>query len=504
KATAIRMDAVSWSNVPAGWCSWYFYYTLPDETEMIENAQFLKERFGKTIEWIQLDDGYQKSVGDWEENERFGSGLKSLVAKIKELGYKAGLWLAPFVAAEHSELFKEHQQWFVADSEGKPMVVDQNPLWMGNFYALDLTQKEVLSFLRSTFNRFKEDGFDYFKIDFLYHAALEGRRENQEMTRAQAIRKGLEVIRETVGDSFILGCGAPLGQCIGITNGMRIGTDIAPAWQYEWGGGVYQCAINTLTRTFMHNHWWKNDPDCVLVRQDDTDLSLEETQLWITVVALSGGMLLLSDRMEEVSEERLDLLDKILPIYSKSGIALDALVESEPRLFALPVETPSGQWSVVATINLSERPIDVEFSFEKVGLEDNSPHHVFEFWSRNYEGLFEESFMAQALKPHTCRLFVVKPESITPSVLSTSMHFTQGAVELKDHAWINETGNLEVTVCRSARKDESIFIVFDSSWKPLSATLDGQDVGFEHIAPEVIELKRQFKSGQILSVKFAQ
>ncbi|MDF1541215.1 MAG: alpha-galactosidase, partial [Candidatus Thorarchaeota archaeon] len=224
--TSVRMNARTWYNVPAGWCSWYFYYTMPDEGEMIANTDFLANRFGDSIEWIQIDDGYQMKVGDWEENSRFTSGLKNLVKEIKDRGYQAGIWTAPFVASEHSEIFEDKQDWFVKDKDNKPIVVGENPLWLGNYYALDLTNPKVIDHIKKIFKKLKKDGFTYFKIDFLYHAALEGRRQDANMTRAQAIRQGLEAIRETVGDDLILGCGAPLGPCIGLVNMMRIGTDI--------------------------------------------------------------------------------------------------------------------------------------------------------------------------------------------------------------------------------------------------------------------------------------
>ncbi|MEE9353250.1 MAG: alpha-galactosidase, partial [Candidatus Thorarchaeota archaeon] len=100
-----RMKALGWDKVPQGWCSWYFYFTTPDEKEIESNAHALKEMLPECIEWIQIDDGYQKAVGDWTENDRFKNGLNTLVKKINELGFKAGIWVAPYIASEHSDLF---------------------------------------------------------------------------------------------------------------------------------------------------------------------------------------------------------------------------------------------------------------------------------------------------------------------------------------------------------------------------------------------------------------
>ncbi|MHA2379389.1 MAG: alpha-galactosidase [Candidatus Thorarchaeota archaeon] len=502
--TAARMNALSWHNVPVGWCSWYYYFTLIDEREVLLNAEHLKERFGQDIEWVQLDDGFQKTVGDWNVNDKFESGLKSLVKEIGDSGFKPGVWIAPFIATEHSIIFKERPEWFVHDAQNRPIVVRENPLWLGNIYALDLTNPEVISHIGSLFKDLVEDGFQYFKIDFIHDAAVEGQRHDTSITRGQAIRKGLETIRSSVGDSFILGCGAPLGLSIGIVNGMRIGDDVAPVWQYDQGIGIYPAAINTLTRAFMNKRWWINDPDCVLIRQDDTSITEDELRLWLTIVALSGGMLLLSDKMDEVSEERLTMFNKLLPPFGPGATAIDALVEALPRFFTLSIETPLGRWALVATINLGEMPLDVSFTLKQAGLTEDKPHHVFDFWEEEYQGLVEDQVEVNLLKPHSCKLLLVRPESETPCVLSTSMHFTQGAVELKDQRWNGEDLCLEVMVDRSTKSEESVFFVFGSDWKPESALIDDENVKLQRVAPEVIAVKAQFENGQTIRVDFSQ
>jgi alpha-galactosidase len=501
---SVRMNALKWANIPAGWCSWYFYYTMPDEGEIIENTEFLAKRFGNQLEWIQIDDGYQMRVGDWGENNRFAGGLASLVKDIHEKGYKAGVWTAPFVASEHSDIFKDKVEWFVRDAQNIPTVVGENPLWLGNYYALDLTNPQVIKHIKKVFRNLKNDGFEYFKIDFLYHAAQLGQRYDSKITRAQAIRQGLEAIREVVGDDLILGCGAPLGPCVGIVNMMRIGTDIGTNWRYEWGGGVYECSVNTMTRAAMHGRWWINDPDCVLVRQNDNELTENEVKLWLSIVALSGGAVLMSDRMVEVSEERLSLLDKILPSYGEGAIAVDALENANPTVFALTVETQSGSWLVVAAVNLNESPIDVNISFESVGLDSEHKYHVFDFWQERYLGLVEKQVGVAGLEPHTLKLLLVKPESSEPTVLSTSMHYTQGAVELADIDWNSGSNELSLRVTRDTRHEECIFFVFNEEWIPSRAYVEDEMVSFVEIAPEVVAVKRRFTNGQTIRLKFTQ
>lgn len=47
---------------------------------------------------FQIDDGWQKSVGDWDVNtDRFPLGLKAVTEKIRSEGLIPGIWVAPLI-----------------------------------------------------------------------------------------------------------------------------------------------------------------------------------------------------------------------------------------------------------------------------------------------------------------------------------------------------------------------------------------------------------------------
>ncbi len=53
------------TEVPVGWCSWYYYYSKITQEEMMKNFEFFKKhRDALPIDFIQLDDGYQAAIGD--------------------------------------------------------------------------------------------------------------------------------------------------------------------------------------------------------------------------------------------------------------------------------------------------------------------------------------------------------------------------------------------------------------------------------------------------------
>ena len=71
------------------WCSWYSLYTAIDEDILHKTFDDLGDL---PFDVLQVDDGWQISVGDWEANAKFPSGMDGLANKIKSTGRKAGLW----------------------------------------------------------------------------------------------------------------------------------------------------------------------------------------------------------------------------------------------------------------------------------------------------------------------------------------------------------------------------------------------------------------------------
>ena len=123
-----------------GYTSWYNYYQNINEEIILRDLNALDSRFNL----FQIDDGYETFVGDWldVDTAKFPNGLKPILDNIHNRGFKAGLWLAPFVAEEKSKLFKEHNDWIKRDSKGK--LVKSGGNWSGH-YALDLDKQEVMS-----------------------------------------------------------------------------------------------------------------------------------------------------------------------------------------------------------------------------------------------------------------------------------------------------------------------------------------------------------------------
>jgi alpha-galactosidase len=301
------MQARTEAPYQRGWCSWYHYFHTISEAATRANLRALAAmRAEFPVEVVQLDDGFQSALGDWDTtNEKFPGGLARLADEIRAAGFEPGIWTAPFLAARDARIMREHPDWFIRHESGGPLRAGYNPNWTAGddkfAYALDPSNPAFAAHLERLFRKLAEEfGYSYLKLDFLYAGAAQGARHDQNLTRAEMLRRGLEAIRRGAGArAFILGCGCPLGAAVGIVDGMRIGPDVAPFWGGAGSGdpSTVHALDAIIARSFMHRRLWLNDPDCLMLRTRETKLSPDERGALAATIAGSGGMLLISDDM---------------------------------------------------------------------------------------------------------------------------------------------------------------------------------------------------------------
>ena len=127
-----------------GWCSWYSYYNKITPEIIEKNLSVIKSK-NLNFDLIQIDDGYQKNVGDWlEQSPKFEGRMKALCNMIKENGFIPGIWIAPFIGDKKSELVEIHPDYILRNEYGKPITAGYNPLWPGNFITVLILQIQDL------------------------------------------------------------------------------------------------------------------------------------------------------------------------------------------------------------------------------------------------------------------------------------------------------------------------------------------------------------------------
>ena len=427
--------------VPVGWCSWYYLFQGVTEDDIEETVEWAIQHHDEApLDIIQIDDGFQSEVGDWLElNTQFSRGMPQMSAQIREAGMRPGLWLAPFIAKPNAKVVEKNPGWVLKNRFRLPA----NPGLVWNTYgrALDVTHPEVLDYVRDVVGTVvREWGIDYLKLDFLYAGALPGARYDPGLTRAQSLYRALRLIRDEVGeDVFLVGCGCPLGSGIGIFDSMRIGPDVSPSWYPEYRGlerflknerglpSARNAMISTIVRSPMHRRLWINDPDCLLLRTQDTRLTRDEVQSLATVISLSGGAILVSDPLPMLSQEKITWLSSLLPPLEGDFDVLYPHSTDIPMVLRHNLRGIADDWTLIALLNWDDEEREISLDLDSLGLCASERYHALDFWNERYYALESFQPLHQMIPPHGVRLFSIRTISEEPQWLGDTLHLSQGS-----------------------------------------------------------------------------
>ena len=494
-------------ETPLGWCSWYYYFQNITPAEIRKNLQAVSQLKSRLpLKFFQIDDGFEQDVGSWFEfDPNFPEGVADISGEIRQEGLTPGIWLAPFILEPRSKLIRRHPNWLLRNQNGRP--VNSGFVWNGLGRALDLTHPDTLGYVRDVIRTAVQDwGFPYLKLDFLYAAALPGTHHDPTKTRAQILRQALELIRAEAGkDAILLGCGCPIGPGIGIFDMMRISADVSPEWKPNAFGikkPVHDepnmpCARNAIqniiTRASMDPHWWVNDPDCLLVRAD-SKLTLPEVQSLASAISLSGGALLLSDDMSQLSEDRLKIAQSLLPLLPPNPQVLDLFEKFMPSKMRQVLQTPAGERQVIALFNWSDEPRNLELNLEDFGL-DQKAWLMREFWTGEWAEV-DANFVFHDVPAHGVRLMVLSPLQKV-AYLGSDLHFAQG-IELR--SWKVTRAKLTFDLDLGREAEGRIYLYCSSI--PSAITVNKQEVYWIQETEKVISIAVKLEHAVTVKVSF--
>ncbi len=439
---AARMTPARWPSPhpTAGWSSWYQFFDTVTAQDMARNQAALKALAERLpLRLIQLDDGYQPVWGDWlQHNEKFPQGVDGWAEEVRADGFEAGLWLSPFTVEMKARIAREHPDAVLRDRRGRP--VHGGFLIKRWIKGLDPTHPATQDFVREVIDTVVHRwGIRYLKLDFLYCGALPGRRYDPTRTRAQALRDGLRLIRETAGEEVvILGCGCPFGPALGLVDIMRVSPDVAPEW-YPTVLGLRRpfrrdfslpAARNSISislhRAWTHRRWWWLDADNLLVRPQQR-LSPAEVQTLVTVMALTSSHLMLSDDLPALPDERLRWAASLLPSPPvERPILPTAFAQTAPEVLIAHVKGIAGPHVLIGLINGADVPRTLTVETDVIGLPGDQPLLVCDFWGRSVYVHQGETLSTRPLPPHGAALLALRPLMPGPQVAGSDLHVSMG------------------------------------------------------------------------------
>ena len=308
-----------------GWCSWYSLYSSISEPVLREHliaAQCFRDETATPFDVFLVDDGFTPEMGDWFELKPVFNRGMHLFDDIRDTGFTPGLWIAPFMVGNRSKLFAQHPNWVVKSrATGKPLAA---MTFYGEFrwhkrseeyYVLDLTHPDAEAYIRNVFRTWREFwGAGYFKTDFMHLGSMFGPDEakwhRDGQSRIGIFMKMMRLIREEIRDATWLCCGAPLLPPVGYCDAMRIGRDVGVKWS---GNQSAESLLRDQTaRNYMNGIFWQADPDCILLRDRFHELTDAQVNSLTWFAGLAGGIVMTSDHLDEVPQDRRELLASLI------------------------------------------------------------------------------------------------------------------------------------------------------------------------------------------------
>jgi len=347
----------------AGYCSWYQRYEDVRPEDLLRAAKEFQSwpssPGGRTI---QVDDGWEVAMGDWNPNAKFSAICRDLPLEIKQTGAIPGTYLTPSMVAESSPIAKEHPGWLQRKSDGS--VAIRFPF--GPF--LDPDRPEVKEYMRSLLAKVRQEGWEYTKIDFTYGISTQRAAYDRKKTSFQTHREMYKVFREGAGADMILNAcvGEPGRYAIGLVDIARLGGDMGDNWKTAKGN-----LARLLTMTSVNGVWWQGDPDVYQRRAMNSQLTEEESYLLTSTVGMYGGLFLTSDWPSQWTGDR---ADAVREFWTRNGVKRPvhqrAMWTKEGEPLAYRVTYDDGR-SRIALYNWSDTPRDITVRLADVGLSEN-------------------------------------------------------------------------------------------------------------------------------------
>jgi hypothetical protein len=432
----IRTNGIRLSKpTTTGWCSWYYdYFWFSGEILERHLEKFAPYRKDLNLNVFVIDANHFEHLGDWlYPDSKFQKGMDYYARAITEAGYIPGIWIGPWMVAERSRLFHEHQDWLCRDQAGE-LIEFMNPLGEDNVwgyrskihYCLDTSNPEAFEYIRNVFRTYRKWGFKYFKTDFMfwgsmdrfeggwYHDGLNKhnlitdkekrpliRRHTPGRTRMEYFTDVLKMIREEIGrESIWLGCGQPIWASAGYVDCMRVSRDVGARWVAH--NSPKELLNDLALRNFTNHRFYEVDPDCVLLRTWETKITEAEATSLALYMGVAQGMIMTSDYVDECPQHRLDLF-KFLAGDNNAVEFRPLLLGRETDLVIYGGTRKDNAMSILFFFNNGETPVNKSYPLALLGVTGTYAVR----WKKE-DDIHLEGMISVCLNPHESALFYIQ------------------------------------------------------------------------------------------------
>jgi autotransporter-associated beta strand protein len=454
--------SLAWTNgVPFGWNSWgVIQQNISYADAIAVSDYFYVNLIGNNFN----DNGTVYINLDSYWNNLSGSQLQSFVSHCHAHGEKTGIYFGPFVyfgtAAQGSNTLvtgSSTYYWsdaYLRTTNGGVQTVDGG-------IALDPTHPGTQQMINYYINQFTNWGFDYIKLDFLSHGALEGVHYDTNVTTGiEAYNQGMQYV---------------LNQ---IDGRMFISESISPLFPYQYGDSrriacdaeASLIANTEYTMNSVSYGWWLdnlyqfNDPDIMVFNGYGATTNENQSRLIsgaVTGLFLDGDALTNSSAQSNVQElltnQAIDNVARVgqtfTPVEGNTGTsAVNIFARQDGATWCIAVFNYTSS-ATNETVNLSRAGLP-SGSYNATNLWDGTATVASGSFNVNLNAKQSKLFQLTAVAPANLRWSASNNDGVWDTGISTN--------------WIN-LANSQQTVFNTGNQ-----VLFDDTvGVPASVTVNG-------------------------------
>jgi hypothetical protein len=399
-ANVRQVPRLAWSGgVPFGWNSWGKLQSGLTYDKAIGASDFIKNELqgadfaSDGVVYVNLD-SYWDNLSDAQ--------LAQFVARCHANGQKAGIYWTPFVdwgksASRQVEgTSYTYDQIWLRNANGQPIELD-------GAYAVDPTHPGTRGRIDTFIDKFKAQGFEYVKLDFLSHGALEStvRFDPAVQTGTQAYNSGMAYLRARIGGSmFISESIAPLFP-YQYAHARRVACDTFGAATGQYGA---EYELNSVSYG-----WWMNGK---LYRYNDPDsmvfegFTANDNMTRMISAVISGTVFLNGDDLTSSAAQALARTYLTNPRMNAVARLGRSFRPVEGNTSYKPSDTfvlVDGASTYLATFNFGTAAVTRPIDLARAGLDASRSYSATDLWSNATTQV--QGTMSVSLAPGFARLY---------------------------------------------------------------------------------------------------
>lgn len=458
---------------------------IDEHTQSIADNPLFKPIHSGGIDYIHLESGWQKNPGEIDLNtDDFPDGMSSVVDKIHDLGFKASICIDPYVIESNSKLVSKFPDICLRTTEhsnppqenkeknSKPINEPVEVYLPGRKKALailDVSHPETQKHVKKWLKKISDDwGFDLIKTDMSsYTSGMMSIVQNvswhdNSLTSTELYRLAINTVKESIDSTqkkpILSGYNVIDSVCVGsmpivfplLRHKYVHNTD---SWHQQ--NGIKHKLSRYTGYLSVHNLLWSHAYGELSV---DSPRPANEVIAELTAAALSGGAVYCVNDPTSFSQQRADLISKILPISQKAAYSVDRFDKPFPQILHLPVSTSNESWHLIGIFNWSDHQEDILLDLAETSIDVDKDFLVHDFWMRQYLGIVSKKVSLMNIPPRSAKLLCLREQQHVPQILSTDLHYSQGAVEILSAGW-DEHSHSYMLVCEPPRESEGTFYI---------------------------------------------